>query len=100
MTWLAIKALGLPRWMWGAIAVLSLLLAHMWFTDSREDKAEDRGRVIERADQQAKAIETAEKVNEAREQAAQDIRAGGGPELYANCLRSARNPEACKRFLP
>lgn len=100
MTWLAIKALGLPRWMWGAIAVLALLLAHMWLTDSREDKAEDRGRVIERADQQAKIIETTEKANEAREQTAKDFRAGGSPELYANCLRSARNPENCKRFMP
>lgn len=82
------------------IAVLALLGAFlMWLGNERKEARED-GRKYAETEQQAKVIETTEKVNDAREQTAQDIRSGGSPELYANCLRSARNPENCKRFLP
>lgn len=82
------------------IAFLALLGAFLvWLGNERKEARED-GRKDAETEQQAKVIETTEKVNDAREQAAQDIRAGGSSELYANCLRSARNPENCKRFLP
>lgn len=82
------------------IAVLTILGAFLvWLGNERKEARKD-GRRDAETEQQAKVIETTEKVNDAREQTAQDVRSGGSPELYANCLRSARNPENCKRFLP
>lgn len=82
------------------IALLALLTAFLVWLGSERKEARKDGRRDAETEQQAKVIETTEKVNDAREQTAQDIRSGGSPELYANCLRSARNPENCKRFLP
>lgn len=96
MGWLLVKSLGLPRWLWGALALVGLSLAHMWLVHGVTKDAKEDGRTIEREATQTIVLDNVSKANEARE----DFRSGGDPARYAECLRSARNPENCQRFLP
>jgi hypothetical protein len=100
--WLATKALGLARGWWLLGAALALAALAWWL--SAAEKADDKanrelGATVERERSLAEAIERTEKANEAREEIS---RAGpvGDKLRYDQCLRSARTPENCRRFLP
>lgn len=103
MPWFAIKMLGLPRWVWVAGVVVLIVAGGLLWAKLAED-ADDRrnqelGATVEREKALTETVEKVEQANEAREEIG---RAGpAGDRLrYERCLRSARNPENCKRFLP
>lgn len=64
--------------------------------DALTETAEQKGAVVERAATQGKVIENVEKANEART----DVRDPHSRAAYDQCVRSARNPANCQRFLP
>lgn len=70
-----------------------------WFTDTVDDAHDagvKQGVTAERIETQGKVIENVQTANETRA-AVRDER---GRAAYDECVRSARNPENCKRFLP
>jgi hypothetical protein len=64
--------------------------------DTLTETAEQKGAVIERAEAQGKALENVQTANETRA-AVRDQRSRAA---YDECVRSARNPANCERFLP
>lgn len=102
MPWLAVKMLGLARGWWLLIALAALASLIWWF--SAAEKADDRanqqiGRSEAVIESQGKALESVETANEAREEIEQRGPAGDRVR-YEQCLRSARTPGNCERFLP
>lgn len=87
---------------WGVLAVLAALLigaALLWFNDTVDDAHDEgvkQGVTTERVEAQGKVIENVKTANETRA-AVRDERSGAA---YDECLRSARNPANCERFLP
>jgi hypothetical protein len=64
--------------------------------DALTETAEQKGAVIERAATQGKVIENVKAANDARD-AVNDPRSCA---MYAECVRSARTPANCVRYLP
>jgi hypothetical protein len=101
MGWFAIKALGLPRYLWIALAIAAVIGLWLWVgaAERADDKAnQEIGRTIEREGALVETLERTEKGNEARE----EIGAAGpaGDRLrYDQCVRTARTPANCQRFL-
>lgn len=87
---------------WGIILGLAALLiggAVLWFTDTVDDAHDagvKQGVATERVEAQAEVIKNVEKANETRA-AVNDPRSRAA---YDECLRSARNPANCQRFMP
>lgn len=104
MPWFAIKLLGLPRWAWAVMAVALILAGGLlWakLAEDADDKAnQEIGRTVEREKALAETIKRTEQGNEAREEIKRDVDRGGGTVLYEQCLRTARTPANCGRFLP
>jgi hypothetical protein len=102
--WLGAKALfGLSRGLWVAIVAGLIALAVLWFIAL--EKADDRanqeiGATVQREGDLRETIERTEQGNEAREEIKRDVDRGGGAVLYEQCLRTARTPANCGRFLP
>lgn len=86
---------------WGALILVAGLLvgaALLWFNDTVDDAHDEgvkQGVTIERVEAQGKVIENVQTANETRA-AVRDERSGAA---YDECLRSARNPANCERFL-
>lgn len=99
MPWLATKVFGVPRWLLLAIAALAIAaavtVANHWF-DSTIETAKEAGASGQRADDLGETIKRTEKGNAVRDQ----VRDPGNRARYDECVRSARTPENCKRFLP
>lgn len=95
--------LGAPRWLWLVIAfVLLLVAAAIWWTRSEEadDKAnQEIGATVQREDDLRETLERTETGNEARE-AIEQSGPAGDQRRYDQCVRSARTPANCQRFLP
>ena len=94
---------GVMAYVLPALAIVLLCWLLWLLIDSRE-AADDQhnqtiGRTIEREEAQAAVIEQIGAANEAREEARQVIDRGPSPELHALCLRSARTPASCDRYL-
>lgn len=107
MTWFfAARAfLGrIPTWAYVASgAVLALFLAWAWHNSQVSDAAStgrQEGAQAQRESDLIETIERTEQANETREVIQGEVRAGGGDALYAQCLRTARTPANCQRFLP
>jgi membrane protein implicated in regulation of membrane protease activity len=90
---------------WALIAVgAALILGGAWlWLDSRE-KADDKanqeiGAAVQREGDLRETIERTETANEAREEIGRHD-AAGDRLRYDQCLRSARTPANCERFLP
>lgn len=75
----------------GAGAILLILALAMCALD----QAEDKGAAKQQTKQLEHTIKQVEKANEVRKTFPVDDRA-----KYAQCVRSARTPENCQRFLP
>jgi hypothetical protein len=92
-----------PTAVWAGLAALLLLGGTVWYcseqVEDRVEQAETIGEEREKTKQYEKTIEKVEKANEAREEI---TRPGpvGDRTRYNQCLRTARTPENCKRFLP
>lgn len=103
MGWLAVKALGLPRYLWLVIAVALAVLVYVMLVrlEVADDTAnQEIGRTTERVEALEETVTRVEEADDVREAVQADVRAGGSERLYAQCLRSARAPENCQRFLP
>lgn len=94
------------KWSLAGIAGVVLITAVFLWIDAGE-RADDRanqevGATIQREGDQAKTIENVGVANDTRAdvEASQKRNNGRNPEFYASCLRSARTPENCKRFMP
>lgn len=102
-TWLAAKALfGLARGWWVLIAVAVLAAGIAWLIHA--EKADDKANQEIGALQQSNAgLHENAKRTEIGNDAREEIRAPGAVgdrARYDQCLRSARSPENCGRFLP
>jgi hypothetical protein len=99
---LAAPLLGIARWVWLAGAVVALVGVVLWL--NAREKADDRanqelGATVQRETDLRKTIERTETANEAREEIARPD-AAGDRLRYDQCLRTARTPANCQRFLP
>src|SRR5687768_4408627 len=97
----AARALAIGTLILGTALLLGALC--LWL-DSRE-KADDAanqeiGATVQREGDLRETIERTEQGNEAREEIKRDVDRGGGTVLYEQCLRTARTPANCERFLP
>jgi len=87
---------------WGIVALIAAAIIGgvvWWFTDTVDDARSDgvkAGVTAERVEAQGKALENVQTANETRA-AVRDQRSRAA---YDECLRSARNPANCERFLP
>lgn len=80
-----------------ALALVGIAIATMaHVVNTLTETAEQKGAVVERAQTQGKVIENVQKANDART----DVRDPRSRAAYDECVRSARNPANCERFLP
>ena len=104
--WTALKlfAKRLPWDVWAALGALAAMLALIvWYKASISEAAKEgyqQGKQEQREETLTTIIERAETANEVRETISGEVRAGSGNDLYAQCLRTARTPANCRRFLP
>ena len=93
---------SLPLTAYLGIGTLLLLSSLVWYCDQQVDdkvkQAEVIGRTEERNKQLEQTIENTKTAEKAREDIAETSTAGDLTR-YNQCLRSARTPENCKRFL-
>lgn len=102
IAWFAMKTLGLARWAWILIlvAAVALVVGIAIRSEKADDKAnQEIGASGEREKSNSVVIGNVEKANEAREEIRSPGTAGDCAR-YAVCVRSARNPAQCQRFLP
>jgi FtsZ-interacting cell division protein ZipA len=103
MGWLALKAFGLPRWLWvvlGVVAIVALWII-VWtrMENADDERNQEIGATVEREKSLEKTVERVKEANDVREEINRNDDAGA--ELrYRQCLRSARTPTNCERFLP
>ena len=106
MIWAFLTArgfLGLAKGWWVLGAAVAVLGA-VWWLQARE-KADDKanqeiGAAVQREGDLQETIKRTEQGNETRDQVRHDLNAGGSRELYDQCVRTARTPANCVRFLP
>lgn len=102
--WLLKSAFGVPRWMLVLGGFLLLLIAGLIYLKRVENLDDQRnqeiGATVEREKNLEKTIERVEEANEVRNEVSAEAAVGRGERLYAQCLRSARTPASCERFLP
>ena len=80
-----------------ALGLIGIAIATAFHVvDTLTETATQKGAVTERAEAQGKVIDNVQSANEARA-AVRDDRSRAA---YDECLRSARNPANCERFLP
>ncbi len=102
--WLAARtALGLPRWAFVliAIALIAFGIVHALATiggtiAENQTKQQQAGAASQRAQDLQTTLERTEQANVART----EIRDPDGRARYDQCLRSARTPANCQRFVP
>lgn len=100
MDWLG-KAtfLGIARGALLAGSLAALLGLWIWLraTENADDRSnQDLGAAAQRADDLKTTLERTEKANAARN----EVRDPVGRARYDQCLRTARTPANCQRFLP
>ena len=93
-----------PRWGWAALGVVLALLA-LWAWHNRQVSeaaatGHEKGAQEQREGDLLETIQRTEQANETREIIQSEVRAGGGDAVYRECLRTARTPANCQRFLP
>lgn len=104
MPWLtSLSFLKMPRWVWLGLAA-AMLMAGGLFLWTRSENADDQhnqeiGATVEREAAQAAVIERAEEAQDVREEIRQPGPVGDRVR-YDQCVRSARTPANCVRFLP
>ena len=103
MAWLGAKALfGLSRGIWVAIVAGLIGAAVLWLiaAEKADDKAnQEIGATVQREGDLRETITRTETANEAREEIGRHD-AAGDRLRYDQCLRTARTPANCERFLP
>lgn len=88
---------------WAGFAALALVLGGVWYcteqVDERVEQAEEIGATTERNIQLEQTIENVKKAEDAREDIT-DPSPAGDLTRYNQCVRTARTPANCERFLP
>jgi hypothetical protein len=102
VSWLGAKLLGwLPRW--GAILAAAALTIGLFVWATKAEKADDRqNQEIGATTERNVALEAAIKNVEAANVVRDEIRASGpvgDRARYDECVRSARTPAKCERYL-
>ena len=93
-------AANLPwKWIGVGVAALVLLIAIPAFIDRAFDEAEEKGKIEGENEELRKTIEQKKEADDARDQITQPGPTGDR-KRYDQCLRTARTPENCERFLP
>ena len=91
---------SLITWVGGLLLVASLIGgAVWWFNDTVEDAHDDgvtQGVTTERVEAQGKVIKNVQAANKTRAA----VRDDRNRAAYDECVRSARNPANCQRFMP
>lgn len=77
------------------VVIAVIVIANSWF-DKVIDNAEEKGATDQREGDLQETLKRTEEGNDAREK----IRNNVGTARYDQCLRTAREPENCERFLP
>ena len=99
----AMFAKRIPTWAYVALgAVLVVLMAWAWHNSQVSQAASDglqKGAQAQRETDLIETIDRTEQANETRETIKAEVRAGNGGALYDQCLRTARTPAHCQRFL-
>lgn len=98
-------ALRLAKVGLGAALLLALLGLFLWWNaaENADDKANQKiGAAIEREGALTRTLERTEQGNEARDTITRDLETNDGRScaVYNQCLRTARTPANCERFLP
>lgn len=85
-----------------AIAALLAMLAFTLWLNGREKAAEVRGATIQREGDLRETINRTEQGNAARSEVREAYERNGGRSraVYDQCVRTARTPAHCERFLP
>lgn len=100
MEWLVAKSLlGAPRWLLGVILILALVwggTALIGALDRHDNTQRQAGAAQQREADLFETLNRTEQGNDARLQ----VRDPRSRARYDQCLRSARTPENCQRFLP
>lgn len=97
----------MPRWAKDGLVILLVTAAiaaagygFMKAVANFWESGRDAGVTAERAKSQEIIIQNVEKAHAISNQVEQEAAAGRGVELHRQCLRSARTPENCQRYLP
>ena len=104
--WQTVKALAkrIPWQAWAALgAVLALLAVWAWHNRQVSEattQGREEGAQAQRETDLVETIQRTEQANAEREVIQAEVRAGNGRALYDQCLRTARTPANCERFLP
>lgn len=97
--WLTTRVLGLAKGWWLlivlAVLITAIIIARGWF-DTTLETAVQAGAAEQREVDLRKTIRNVEKANDARYEVRNDIDGA----RYNQCLRTARTPANCERFLP
>lgn len=93
--------LGIPRWLW-ALSALALAYVAVVALEVRDDRANQTiGAAGEREAQTREVLERTEIGNAVREEVREAmVRDGRSDIVYDQCVRTARTPSKCERFLP
>lgn len=94
---------GLPKWVrFAGVALLAAaLLLGLWIWFGAREEADDKanqsiGATVQREGDLREILNRTEQANAARDEVDDDR----GTARYDQCLRTARTPENCQRFLP
>lgn len=94
----------IPAWAYACIlGVLALLAVWAWHNSQVTEAATEgrkAGATEQRESDLTETITRTEQANETREVIQGEVRSGTGGNLYAQCVRTARTPAHCQRFLP
>jgi hypothetical protein len=103
MAWLLKSTFGVPRWLLvGGVILLTLIVALVYLKRAENlDDAQNQeiGAAVEREKVLEETVNRVEKANDVREEISRNDDAGAQLR-YDQCLRSARTPANCQRFLP
>lgn len=100
-----VHAMRLAKIGLAAIVLLALIGMFLWWSaaENADDKAnQEIGAAIEREGALTETLIRTEQANEARNTIEQDLQRDDGRScaVYRQCLRTARTPGNCERFLP
>lgn len=95
---LTAKKLGLAKGWWVLIALAALVAGYVWL--GAREEADDRrnqniGAAVQREDDLRTTLERTNDASKARD----DVRSDVDGARYDQCLRTARTPANCERFL-
>jgi hypothetical protein len=81
------------------LVIAGLVISFSGWIGGVRDKATIQGKIQEREAATGIVIRNVEAAQDAKQEIETEIITGHGDNLYAQCVRSARTPENCKRFL-